>query len=197
MTVRSRFRSAFVAGRPYLAVAAGVLLLGCVAGTAVSLLIDTAAVPDRVVDTATTATTTERVSGPGPTYFLLRNGVVAAVLAGGAITVGGATIVLLLINGFYLGAQITAATAGGQFVVVAVSVVPHGVFEVPGLLLAGAAGLLLPGEFVRYLFGWRPDPPGWVALRQSVLVAAVGLLNIAVAAVVEGFVTPLLLTLVR
>ncbi|WP_436906848.1 stage II sporulation protein M [Halosimplex marinum] len=127
------------------------------------------------------------VDGRSAWFFLARNATVAVVMYVGSLTFGAVTAVTLAYNGFVVG----YAVAGSERVARSVLLVaPHGVFELPAFVLAGAAGLQLPAEVVRYLTGAQPT-----LLRRSAVVRsgrrfllALGLL--VVAAWVEAALTP-------
>jgi len=126
-------------------------------------------------------------------FFLSRNAGVAAVLFVGSVTFGVVTAVTLCYNGFVVG----YAVAGGERAVRSVLLVaPHGVVELPAFVLAGAAGLGLPAEVIRYLTGAQET-----LLRRSAVVGclrrfllALGLL--VVAAWLEAVVTPVVAAIV-
>jgi uncharacterized membrane protein SpoIIM required for sporulation len=105
------------------------------------------------------------------------------------ILLGLGTIYVLALNGFMLGAiaaGITATSAGPQFWAF---VAPHGVLELPAIVISGAAGLLLGQALV------DPGPYSRLdALRVAGRDAAVIMLGVvsflAVAGLVEGFFSP-------
>lgn len=105
------------------------------------------------------------------------------------IIFGLGTLYVLLFNGFLLGAiaaGITPSAAGLDFWAF---VSPHGVIELPAIIISGAAGMLL---------GWALVDPGEYsrldALRLAGREAAVIMLGVvsflAVAGVVEGLFSP-------
>ena len=76
------------------------------------------------------------------------------------------------------------------------SVLPHGAFEVPGILCLGAAGLLAT-RIVAAVAGVLPEGPvelrrwRWQVLRRQL---GFGLALLVVGACVEAWVTPWLIT---
>ena len=120
-------------------------------------------------------------------FFFERNATVAVVLYGGSLTFGVVTAVTLSYNGFAVG----YAVAGGESVARSLLLLaPHAVVELPAFLLAGAAGLGLPAEVLRYLRGTQETLLRRSAVRRSVhrFLWAVALLGVA--AWVEAVVTP-------
>lgn len=109
---------------------------------------------------------------PLPALTLLSNGVLIGVLAGVYCTTEGLGLGLFL--------------AG---------ILPHGIFEIPALLFSGACGVALCLNTTRFLLGRsaRPLAPMLEDLLR-VLLLVVAPLTVA-AALVECYVTPLLLSL--
>jgi uncharacterized membrane protein SpoIIM required for sporulation len=70
------------------------------------------------------------------------------------ITWGLGTVLVLFYNGVVLGAVVFDYIADGQVVFLVAWLLPHGSFEIPAILIAGQAGLMLG----RALIGWgTPD----------------------------------------
>jgi uncharacterized membrane protein SpoIIM required for sporulation len=103
--------------------------------------------------TTTNATTPEPFGGPETTLdFFVNNALASAVLVGGGLLLGMPTVAGLVQNGLTVGTLVAQGLAVGiSAEELALLLVPHGVFEVPAFLLAGAAGLYLPRELYRYL----------------------------------------------
>ena len=114
------------------------------------------------------------------------NWLVAVDLAYSGLAVGIPAVVSLGFNGLVIGA------VGGAFDPVAfvALVAPHGVVEVPAVVIGGAAGLRLGGVAVGALRGRNDDGDVAAAIRQTyrVLLGLVPLF--VVAAFVEAFLTP-------
>lgn len=107
-----------------------------------------------------------------PALTLLSNGVLIGVLAGVYCTTEGLGLGLFLVG-----------------------ILPHGIFELPALLLSGACGVALCVNTSRILLKRSPQP--LVPLIEDVLrvlLLLIAPLTVA-AALVECYVTPLLLSL--
>lgn len=88
-----------------------------------------------------------------------------------------------------------AALMDGQWLLLLAGLVPHGIFEVPALLLSLAAGLCLCRNINRYI---RCNEKGMMKPLLLDLLRVVGLLVVpllALAAVMEAYVTPLAMQL--
>jgi uncharacterized membrane protein SpoIIM required for sporulation len=81
---------------------------------------------------------------------MTHNTQVSITAMGLGLTWGIGTIVLLFYNGVILGAVILDYVRADQSVFLAGWLLPHGSFEIPAILIAGQAGLLLGGA----LIGW-------------------------------------------
>lgn len=127
--------------------------------------------------------------------ILLNNAVkcLGAVLLGPLF--GLAPIALGTINGFVLGlVSIAVSEARGSFYIV-VAIAPHGVLEVPAMLLSIAIGLREGWLLVRKLNGEKVELKREVKAGLSLYVKLVLPLLIA-AAFTESFITPLLMEII-
>jgi len=95
----------------------------------------------------------DRLEGKKSTFashLMTHNTQVSIMAMGLGLTWGIGTIVLLFYNGVILGAVILDYVRAGQSVFLAGWLLPHGSFEIPAILIAGQAGLMLGGA----LIGW-------------------------------------------
>ncbi|MHB8507230.1 MAG: stage II sporulation protein M [Candidatus Dormibacteria bacterium] len=181
------------------AIAASAILLvgGIVLGVATNRLALVPAQP--VVQLVRTQATAghEVVSGGSHLFaFILGHnllvGLVMLLLA--PLTIGVAGGLLTLLNGFvigYLGAVFAGLRPHGLWVFLC-GTVPHGVVELPALVLASAIALRVGASMV------RPAPEGWLSGMRSagadylrVLLLLVPMFTVA--ALIESFVTPSIL----
>jgi uncharacterized membrane protein SpoIIM required for sporulation len=105
------------------------------------------------------------------------------------MTYGFGTIVLLFYNGAMLGAICFDYIAGGQSLFLMGWLLPHGVIEIPAILLAGQAGLMLGHA----LIGWGSRAPLADRMRSSLpdvvhIIGGVGVLLVW-AGIVEAFLS--------
>ena len=103
------------------------------------------------------------------------------------LTWGVGTMVVLFANGVYLGAVILDYLRAGQGVFLAGWLLPHGTVEIPAILVAGQAGLVLGGALV----GWGRRVPLRDRLRavRGDLVTLIGgvALMLVWAGLIEAF----------
>jgi uncharacterized membrane protein SpoIIM required for sporulation len=120
--------------------------------------------------------------------FYASNNPKAAIVTGalGAGTFGVFSIVLLVQNGTMLGALAKEVAPVGRLDYLLSSIAPHGVPELSGIIVAGAAGLL---------FGWALINPGRRSRgdslravgRDGVTLLATSVVLMLIAAPIEGF----------
>ena len=119
-------------------------------------------------------------------FIFRRNLSVYIWILAGLLSAGAVTFVVLLANGIMLGHTIGLAYATGVApTTLSNLLVPHGVLEVGTFCIAGAVGF----QGFRIASDWGRS--GWSAVRslRLGLVLAYGVLALAVAAVLETFVT--------
>jgi stage II sporulation protein M len=167
---------------PYWLLAAGIFGMGAAVGGAVGAERETAVVVpvrasgDPVADVTTLG------------LFVHNTGVAARMVVGGVLG-GVPTAYLLLFNGFALGSVVVdAAGTLGPLTTMAL-LVPHGVFELPAIWLAGA----VPARWLHVVWAVasgrdRATPVPRVMLR-TLLALVVVLALLALAAAVEATVT--------
>ena len=68
-------------------------------------------------------------------------------------------------------------------------ILPHGIFEIPAIIIAGAAGFKIPYELVRYLAGKKEQPLTKEDVKEYLTLALISIILIVIAAWVEANVT--------
>jgi len=72
----------------------------------------------------------------------------------GAMTFGSSTLINLFLNGYVLAIYIKISYYYiHDYPNIILLVLPHGIFEIPAIIIAGAAGFKIPYEIIRYLTG--------------------------------------------
>ena len=66
---------------------------------------------------------------------------------------------------------------------------PHGIFEIPAIIIAGAAGFKIPYKIIRYLAGKKEQPLTKEDIKEYLTLALISILLIVIAAWVEANVT--------
>jgi uncharacterized membrane protein SpoIIM required for sporulation len=134
----------------------------------------------------------DRLSGAKATFSseLMTHNIRVSVLAMAlGITWGFGTVALLFMNGVLLGAVAADYLAAGQGTFLFGWLLPHGAIEIPAIVIAGQAGLVLAGA----LLGWADPTPLAARLRRIApdLVALIGGVAIMLvwAGIVEAFLS--------
>jgi len=101
----------------------------------------------------------------------------------------------LLINGVLIGVVLSMVgdTALSSIMLFIVGVLPHGIFEIPAILIAGGFGLKLGTVWLKPIAGmnrWESFKYTWTEVL-NIIVFIVILLGVA--ALVEGLITPVLI----
>jgi uncharacterized membrane protein SpoIIM required for sporulation len=81
-------------------------------------------------------------------YLMTHNTQVSIACMASGLTFGIGTLILLFFNGVILGAVICDYLAAGKALFLAGWLLPHGVVEIPAILLAGQGGLILAGALI-------------------------------------------------
>ena len=120
-------------------------------------------------------------------YLMTHNTKVAIFTLALGMTWGVGTVILLFYNGVILGAVALDYMHAGEAEFLLGWLLPHGAVEIPGILLAGQAGLVLAGA----LIGWGKPVSLSMRLREVsndlvTLIFGVGLMLVW-AGMVEGF----------
>lgn len=124
--------------------------------------------------------------------IFLNNSIKSAAAIFLGTLLGVLPVIFLVINGVALGAIVTVSLGSRGVWQSTMAILPHGVIELPAVLLATSIGLLLGGHVLRRLLR-RPQAP----LRAELAAAARCLFRIivpllALAALIEAYLTPVL-----
>lgn len=135
-------------------------------------------------------------AGPNGTFpplttlgLAVNNLTAMVVLLFGAVSVGLVTVFGLVLNGLVIGAVVGIAVQQVDPLVVAMLIVPHGILEIPALLIAAAIGFRFARLTVRYIRGLEETLVTRRDLREAGWLVLTAALLIVVAAYVEANVT--------
>lgn len=84
----------------------------------------------------------------GATWYMTHNTRVSILTIALGVTYGVGTVIMLFYNGAILGAVALDYVQAGQSTFLLAWLSPHGVIEIPAILLAGQAGLVLAGALI-------------------------------------------------
>jgi uncharacterized membrane protein SpoIIM required for sporulation len=185
---------AFRAALPYFAASLGLMLLGAIGGwLAVDLRPDlrTSLVPPSLFDEMARGQIHADIpDAPFAASFIIQNNIrVALICFVGGLLLGLPTALVLLANGWMLGAIAAAVHLGGYDLQFWSLIVPHGVIELSVIIIAGATGLMVGDAILRPGQLRRGDALAAVARRVISLAAGAAVL-LVIAGTLEGFVSP-------
>ncbi|MFA7198682.1 MAG: stage II sporulation protein M [Methanoculleus sp.] len=112
----------------------------------------------------------------------------------GGASLGVVTMLILSVNGLLIGAVTEFMRQQQGMLFITAALVPHGIFEIPAFLIAGGLGLLLGQALITEWQGRGDAAALAVPLASRFLWIVVPLL--AIAAVVEAFITPAVLSMI-
>lgn len=132
---------------------------------------------------------------PVVAFELFLNNLQACLLLflGGA-TFGLLTTFILLFNGLIIGAILQVVRTEAGSVMILAAIIPHGIFEIPAVIVSGAFGLLV-GKAIREEFMGTRDASA-EAYRLGRLFLRYVVPFVAFAACIEAFITPAVLQMV-
>ena len=122
---------------------------------------------------------------------IFTNNLKAALLLsfGGALTFGGLTILNLIINGMNLGALFHDSLLLGELKTFFLLTPPHGIFEIPALIIAGAAGFKIPYDVLRFALGRKEEIITEEGAKEFFKLVAISIVLIFIAALIEAKIT--------
>ena len=126
--------------------------------------------------------------------LFLNNLAACLLLFLGGASLGVVTMLILSVNGLLIGALTELVRQQQGMLFIAAGLVPHGIFEIPAFLIAGGLGLLLGRALLGEWHGTVDAATEARSLARLFLSVVVPLL--AVAAVVEAFITPAILGMI-
>ncbi|MDS0221321.1 stage II sporulation protein M [Haloarcula sp. S1AR25-5A] len=111
------------------------------------------------------------------------------VMALGAVSLGTMTVLSLVLNGLVIGVVVGIALNQVSPVVVAALIVPHGIIEIPALLIVAAVGLRFGWQTIQYIRGRAPELVTGQDIREAGWLLATAAVLIVIAAYIEANLT--------
>lgn len=140
-----------------------------------------------VVDTSIAARLEGHIPPAAALEFFANNWLVAFTTAFGGVALAIPALASIWFNGLFFGAVARLEVAPLELVAF---VVPHGIFEIPAIVIAGALGVSLGVAFWRTWHG-SIDREAFAEHLERAFWVAIGLgLLLALAGFIEGFVSP-------
>ena len=103
---------------------------------------------------------------------------------------GLTTFMNLIFNGYFFGLFLMDCTRSGmQITTILALTIPHVIFELPDIWIAGAAGFKVPYELIRYFLGKKEHILNKQEINDFLMLAITALILIVIAAFVEANIT--------
>jgi stage II sporulation protein M len=112
----------------------------------------------------------------------------------GGASFGILTIFIMSLNGIVIGAIMEMVRKDHSILYVAAAILPHGIFEIPAFILAGALGILLAQSLIAEWYGAGDTAVTARGFARLFILYVLPL--VAIAACVEAFITPVVIHLV-
>ncbi len=122
--------------------------------------------------------------------ILTNNLLLILSLIAGSFLFGSLTLANLFYNGFVFGIAVSSAFGYNRTYEVLLLILPHGTFEIPAIIIAGAAGFKIPYEIVRYLAGKKEQPLTKEDIKEYLTLALISIILIVIIAFIEAYVIP-------
>jgi uncharacterized membrane protein SpoIIM required for sporulation len=129
---------------------------------------------------------------PAPLTLILTNNLkVIFLMLAGAITFGLSTFINLIYNGFNLGLLVSDAYNSGMPIkLILALILPHGIFEIPAILISAVAGFKIPYEITLYLLDKKEKPITNEDIKEFLKLSLISIILIIIAAFIEVYITP-------
>jgi len=128
-------------------------------------------------------------SNPGALFFFKHNAKVALMLWLGALTLGGTTLLNLTFNGMILGSAVKTTAEQIGLTKTLLLILPHGIFEIPALIIAGAAGFKIPYDVLRFALGRKEEIITEGDAKEFFKLVFISIVLIFIAALIESTIT--------
>ncbi|ADC70051.1 protein of unknown function DUF95 transmembrane [Methanocaldococcus sp. FS406-22] len=123
--------------------------------------------------------------------ILTNNLKVILINLSGSVLFGFTTFVNMLYNGFVIGLEVKGLFfIGADLKYILITILPHGIFEIPAILISAVAGFKIPYEIVLYLLDKKEKPIANEDIREFLKLAIMSIILIVIAAFIEVYITP-------
>ena len=107
----------------------------------------------------------------------------------GAISLGSTSFLNLTFNSVSFWCLLRLASLEKSLFTFCFTVIPHAIFEIPAIIMAGAAGFKIPYEIIRYLAGKKEQILTKEDLKEYLTLALISIILILIAAWIEANIT--------
>jgi len=107
----------------------------------------------------------------------------------GSVTLGLYSFFEIILNGLNIGLLFRLSSKIGDTNILLCLLLPHGIFEIPAIIIAGAAGFKIPYEIIRYLAGKKETILTKEDVKEYLTLALISIILIVIAAWIEANIT--------
>lgn len=125
-------------------------------------------------------------------YIFVRNSLIGLILMVSGIVIGIPTLLILMSNGLIIGAVVGWVIREVGAIVAIMSILPHGIIEIPAVVICGAYGLYIGASSMGKLRRRKDIVLKEIIKRSIGTYIRKPLIMFAVAAAVEAYITPFL-----
>ena len=123
--------------------------------------------------------------------ILINNLKVVFLMLAGSITFGLSTFINLIFNGFNVGVLVGSTFLTNEpLKLITGLILPHGIFEIPAMIISAVAGFKIPYEVIQYLRDKKEKPLTEEDIKEFLKLAGISIILIIIAAFVEVYITP-------
>jgi len=124
-------------------------------------------------------------------FIFFNNSIKAFLVIIGGVLFGVIPLVFMLVNGEIFGVIMNLAVKQEGWLTVILGLAPHGIFEIPAIVLASSCGLWIGYKFYRKI---RHNEPLGEAVRQSFRIyIRIVIPALLIAALIETYITPVIM----
>jgi len=148
---------------------------------------------DRLEDITSTSSATQIWNNQFVVFTtILKNNINVwfAIVIVGTITFGLNSFLNLAYNSVAFGNLLGLSVSYNILDLFILAVLPHSIFEIPAIIIAGCAGFKIPYEIVRYLMGKKETVLTKEDIKEYFTLALISIVLIVIAAFVEAYITP-------
>jgi len=95
----------------------------------------------------------------------------------------------LVLNGIYLGTTLQSSLILGELKTFFLLILPHGIFEIPGLIIAGSASFKISYEILRFALDKKEEMITEGDAKEFFKLVGISIALILIAAIVEAKIT--------
>jgi len=124
-------------------------------------------------------------------FILLNNAIKAFFIILLGVAAGIPAFLFIFVNGFILSLVVAFAVPAQGWYIVLANILPHGILEIPLMILTAALSLLIGWESIKWI---RRQPSNAKARMKSSIYVYISIIlpGLIIASLIEAFITPMI-----